>query len=423
MSLDKRYTSSKSASTLDLYSSWKVRNREHFNYYKDMVKRIGHIHEDICTVKNIALADNQARVGKTGSRKFIQEHDKNRKQEDLALLASLVNGTYKTSDYKNDIIYEPKKRIISKLPYYPDRIAHHALMNILKPIWVSRMVSFTYANIQGRGIHACKKAVEKVLRKTKDSNETIYYLKLDIRKFYPNISHDILKGILERKIKDRKVLDILFEIIDSFTYEAEDKYTKDVSGLPLGNYPSGYECNLYLTSLDRWIKEELKIKYVFRYADDILIFHSNKNYLHKVLIAIKIYVKEVLHLEVKPNYCVAPVDKRPIDFIGYNFTHRYTKVRKRIKLRFKKVISDYTKGRITTAKVLRIIPSYYGWLSAADCRRLLTVCLNMTIDYKNNKVYDMLSKLINKVEEDSRKTKVHTKTKRKIRRKRSAHNP
>ena len=178
-----------------------------------MVKRIGHIHEDICTVKNIALADNQARVGKTGSRKFIEEHDENRKQEDLFLLASLINGTYKTSDYKNDIIYEPKKRIISKLPYYPDRIAHHAIMNILKPIWVSRMVSFTYANIQGRGIHACKKAVEKTLRKTKDSNETQYYLKLDIRKFYPNISHDILKSIINHKIKDNNDVGLGFVFV------------------------------------------------------------------------------------------------------------------------------------------------------------------------------------------------------------------
>ena len=421
LSLDKRYTSSKSASTLVSYSSWKVCNREHFNY-KDMVKRIGHIHEDICTVKNIALADNQARVGKTGSRKFIEEHDENRKQEDLFLLASLINGTYKTSNYKNDIIYEPKKRIISKLPYYPDRIAHHAIMNILKPIWVSRMVSFTYANIQGRGIHACKKAVEKTLRKTKDSNETQYYLKLDIRKFYPNISHDILKSIINHKIKDKKVLDILYEIIDSFTYEGEDKYTKDVSGLPLGNYPSGYECNLYLTSLDRWIKEELKIKYVFRYADDILIFHPSKDYLHKVLICIKLYVKEVLHLEVKPNYCIAPVDKRPIDFIGYVFTHRYTKVRKRIKLRFKKVISEYTKGKISTIKVRRIIPSYYGWLSAGDCKRLLTACLNMTYGYKRNKIYNILSDLINKVEDNNQNNKVTIKHKRKVRRKRGIRN-
>lgn len=142
-------------------------------------------------------------------------------------------------------------------------------MNILKHIWVSRMTTFTYANIECKVIHACKKAVEKVLHKTKNSDETKYYLKLDIRKFYPNISHYILKNILERKIKDTKILSILFEIIDSFTYEGEDKYTKDVSGLPLGNYHSGYECNLYLTSLDRWIKEELKIRYVFRYAGDI----------------------------------------------------------------------------------------------------------------------------------------------------------
>lgn len=121
----------------------------------------------------------------------------------------------------------------------------------MKPIWINQMTNFTYANIKGRGIHACMKDISRILYKTKNTDATKYYLKLDIRKFYPNISHDILKDILKRKIKDNKMLNILFEIIDSFEYNGEDKYTKDVSGLPLGNYPSGYECNLYLTSLDR----------------------------------------------------------------------------------------------------------------------------------------------------------------------------
>ena len=141
-------------------------------------------------------------IGKNSSRKYIREHDKHRKQEDLVLLASFINGTYKTSKYNNYIIYEPKKRIISKLPYYPDRIAHHAIMNIMKPIWISQMTNFTYANIKGRGIHACMKDISRTLYKTKNTDATKYYLKLDIRKFYPNISHNVLKDILKRKIKD-----------------------------------------------------------------------------------------------------------------------------------------------------------------------------------------------------------------------------
>ena len=375
-----------------------------------MVKRIGYLHDKLCTEKNIALADKNARIGKNGSRKYIREHDKNRKQEDLVLLASFINGTYKTSKYDNYIIYEPKKRIISKLPYYPDRIAHHAIMNIMKPIWISQMTNFTYANIKGRGIHACMKDISRTLYKTKNTDATKYYLKLDIRKFYPNISHDILKNILKRKIKDNKMLNILFEIIDSFEYNGEDKYTKDVSGLPLGNYPGGYECNLYLTSLDRWIKEELKIKYVFRYADDILIFYNNKEYLHKVLIAIKFYVKEVLHIEIKPNYYIAPVDKRPIDYIGYVFTHTNVRVRKRIKNRLKKVINDYNKGNITKSKFIRIIPSYYGWLTHANCKHLLSTIIDLIKDDRNVKAKDIINKITHLKSKDDTKPKASIKT-------------
>lgn len=375
-----------------------------------MVKRIGYLHDKLCTEKNIALADKNARIGKSGSRKYIHEHDKHRKQEDLALLASFINGTYKTSKYDNYIIYEPKKRIISKLPYYPDRIAHHAIMNIMKPIWISQMTNFTYANIKGRGIHTCMKDISRTLYKTKNTDATKYYLKLDIRKFYPNISHNVLKDILKRKIKDIKMLNILFEIIDSFEYNGEDKYTKDISGLPLGNYPSDYECNLYLTSLDRWIKEELKIKYVIRYADDILIFYNNKEYLHKVLIAIKFYVKEVLHLEIKPNYYIAPVDKRPIDYIGYIFTHTNVRVRKRIKNRLKKVINDYNKGNITKAKFIRIIPSYYGWLTHADCKHLLNIIIDLIKDDKNIKVKAIINKITHIKDKNNDKHKRINKT-------------
>lgn len=178
----------------------------------------------------------------------------------------------------------------------------------------------------------------------------------------------------------------------------------------LGNYPSGYECNLYLTPLDRWIKEELKIKYVFRYADDILIFYNNKEYLHKVLIAIKFYIKEVLHLEIKPNYYIAPVDKRPIDYIGYVFTHTNVKVRKRIKNRLKKVINDYNKGNITKAKFIRIIPSYYGWLTHANCKHLLSTIIDLIKDDRNVKAKDIINKITHFKSKDNIKPKASIKT-------------
>ena len=123
-------------------------------------------------------------------------------------------------------------------------------------------IAHTYACRKNKGIHKAAQDIKKVLRK--DVVNTQYCLKLDIKKFYPSIDHEILKSIVRRKIKDTKVLKLLDEIIDS------------APGVPIGNYLSQYFANLYLAYFDHWIKECKKIKYYFRYADDIVIFSKNK---------------------------------------------------------------------------------------------------------------------------------------------------
>ena len=132
---------------------------------------------------------------------------------------------YQSTTYKYDtfIIREPKERLIFKLPYYPDRIVHHAIMNILEPIWRSVFITNTYSCIKKRGIH---KALYDIQSALKDKQNTVYCLKLDVRKFYPSIDHEILKQIVRKKIKDNKLLALLDGIIDS------------VEGVPIGNYLS-----------------------------------------------------------------------------------------------------------------------------------------------------------------------------------------
>lgn len=150
---------------------------------------------------------------------------------------------------------------------------------------------------------------------------------MDITKFYPSIDHNILKSIISRKIKDTKVLEILYEIIDSVN-GINGIYGK---GVPIGNYLSQYFANLYLTGFDHWCKEELKCRYYYRYADDIVILGESKAHLRNVLVAIKLYLKHVLKLGVKGNYQIFPVESRGIDFVGYVFRHDYIRVRKGIK--------------------------------------------------------------------------------------------
>ncbi|WP_234111753.1 RNA-directed DNA polymerase, partial [Chryseobacterium sp. R2A-55] len=178
-----------------------------------------------------------------------------------------------------------------------------------------------------------------------------YCLKLDIKKFYPNIDHDILKALLRKKFKDADLLWLLDEIIDS------------APGLPIGNYLSQYLANFYLTYFDHWIKEQLRIKYYFRYADDVVILHKDKEYLHEVLKLIKTYFNVNLKLEVKENWQVFPIAKRGIDFVGYVHYHTHVLLRKSIKKRFAKMLKC-RKNKQSTA-------SYKGWLKYCNSRNLM----------------------------------------------------
>jgi retron-type reverse transcriptase len=316
------------------------------------MKRIGNLYEQICSVENLQLADTIARKGKLKQPGVIN-HDKNRDNNLLVLHEMLKNKTYRTSAYTTFTIFEPKEREIFRLPYYPDRIVHHAVMNVLEPLFVSTFTADTYSCIKKRGIHAAANAVKISL---KELPGTQYCLKLDIKKFYPNVNHDVLKALLRKKIKDNDLLWLLDEIVDS------------ADGLPIGNYLSQYFANFYLTYFDHWIKENLKVKYYFRYADDIVVLSDNKPYLHQLLFDIKNYLQENLKLTVKHNYQIFPVDERGIDFVGYVFRHTHTLLRKSIKKSFARMLYKN--------KNLQSIASYKGWAIHCDSINLLKKLLN-----------------------------------------------
>lgn len=328
-----------------------------------MPKRIGGIHQRICTEENVELADKKARKNKR-NKYGIKKHDENHEIENYLLQMDLANLTYKTSDYSKFIIHEPKEREIYRLPYYPDRIAHHAIMNILESVWTKTFIKNTYSCIKGRGIHKLLKDLKSDL--TKYPEKTVYCLKLDIKKFYPSIDHEILKNIIRRKLKDKYALRLLDEIIDS------------APGVPIGNYLSQYFANLYLTYFDHWVKEELKCKFYYRYADDIVILSDNKDFLHNVLCAIKLYLSQELKLTVKPNYQVFPVESRGIDFVGYVFYHKYIKLRKSIKANLMNLVNKYDKGLMSQSKFERRISSYRGWLKWCNAKHLAQIIQDKT---------------------------------------------
>lgn len=311
------------------------------------MKRIGNLYNWIISIDNLILAENKSRKSKL-KQKGIVEFDKNKKGNLILLQNILKEYRYKTSNYHIFKIFENKERIIYKLPYYPDRIVHHAIMNILEPIFIKTFTINTYSCIKGRGIH---KGLRDLNLALKDIDNTQYCLKLDIKKFYPNIDHNILKLLLKRKFKDQKLLNLLYEIIDSS------------KGVPIGNYLSQFFANFYLSYFDHYLKEILKVKYYFRYCDDIVILHNNKQYLHILRCDIQDYLKDNLNLEIKNNYQVFPVSKRGIDFLGYKSYHTHILLRKSIKLRFIKMVK-YNKNK-------KSISSYNGWLSWCNSKNLL----------------------------------------------------
>lgn len=316
------------------------------------MKRIGNLYTHIISIQNLTEADSKAQIGKKKQYGVIS-HNKNKEANILRLHELLKNKEYQTSNYDVFKVYEPKEREVYRLPYFPDRITHHAIMNVLEPLFVATFTKDSYSCIKGRGIHAASFALRKAL---KNKNETTFCLKLDIKKFYPNIDHDVLKMLLRKKFKDKELLWLLDEIIDS------------APGLPIGNYLSQYLSNFYLSYFDHWVKEELRVKYYFRYADDIVILHNEKGYLHTLLKMFKQHLKERLKLLIKENHQVFPIEKRGIDFVGYVHFHSHTLLRKSIKKRFIKMLKQNPNSAS--------IASYKGWLKHCNSKNLLKKLLS-----------------------------------------------
>lgn len=310
---------------------------------------------------NIRKAHMNARKGKAHYREVqmvnAEEEFYLSKIQDM-----LSNKTFQNSKYTTFMKLDSKKeRKIFKLPYFPDRIIHHCIVQVLEPIWMKTLIADTYSSLKGRGIH---KGVKRIKAALKDRENTTYCLKMDVRKFYPSIDHAILKTVLQHKIKDPDVLWILNEIIDS------------TGGVPIGNYLSQHFGNLYLSGFDHWMKEEQGCRYYFRYCDDVVTLHNSKEHLADLRLKVSEYLETNLKLRLKDNWQVFPVDIRGIDFLGYRFYHTHTTLRKSTATRFKQTISKIRSSNSKTIGMINSIMSYNGWMKYADCHNLKTRYIN-----------------------------------------------
>lgn len=333
------------------------------------MKRIGNLYAQIISMENLRLADKKARRGKLQTH-GVKVFDLNKEANLIALHEALLTKTFHTSEYDVFTIYEPKERIIYRLPYYPDRIVHHAIMNVLEPIWVKTFTHNTFSCIKKRGIEGCARHVDKILRKYE--GKPLYCLKIDIRKYYPSIDHEVMKKLVRRKIKDADLLWLLDEIIDS------------APGLPIGNYLSQYLANLYLAYFMHWCNEVLRLD-CEEYADDIVFYATDKPTLHDAFRHIREKLENELHLQVKGNYQVFPIAQncydrhgRALDYVGYKFYRKQKLIRKSIKKNFCRAAAKMNK-RVPLPPLKeykQVLASWLGWAKHSNSTHLLQTIVN-----------------------------------------------
>lgn len=253
-----------------------------------MPKTIRNQYDKKLTYENLMKAHLESRKGKSLRREIILF---NLKQEEyiMWLYEQLKNGTYKHSGYTTFYVTEPKLRLIEK-SIYIDRIVHRWYVdNFMKEYFIKSFINTSYACIENRGMHKACLDVQNTMKHCKRIWNNYYIIKMDVSKYFQNIDKEILYKILKRKIKEEKLLWLTREILYSNGKE---------KGLPIGNYTSQCFANIYLNEADQYAKHELKLKYYFRYMDDILVIVKNKREAIQKLELIRNFLKEELKLEL-----------------------------------------------------------------------------------------------------------------------------
>ncbi|MDR2098433.1 MAG: reverse transcriptase/maturase family protein [Rickettsiales bacterium] len=317
-----------------------------------MVRRIGNLWETLISPENFALAYERA-IKHKKSKRAVKKFELNRAENLEAVRQLVASKKFRTARYHEKQIYEPKPRLIYILPFNPDRIVQHALMNVLIPIWEKRFIEESYACRTGRGMHSGSRKTMEFVRRNK------YCLKCDISKFYPSINHDVLMGMIARKVKDPDVMWLVENIVRSFP---------GGKNAPIGNFCSQWFGNLYLNELDHFVKSELKIRDYVRYCDDFCLYHDDKRVLASAAARLRDYLSSSLKLTF--SKCDLFPVRHGVDFLGYRHFDNYILLRKstakRVMRRLDRLPEMFARGRITFSHYQSSVGSTKGWLQWAN---------------------------------------------------------
>jgi len=314
------------------------------------MKRYTGLYERVYDFANLENAYRKARRCKR-YRNEVLKYSANLEENLINLQNHLIWHSYKQGEYRTFYVYEPKLRLISALPF-ADRVAQHAVNNIIEPLIDRRFYYHSYACRKDKGMHKASETLTAWIYNLTFEGKPLYAIKGDIHHYFQSISHERLKAAVCRIIKDRELLSLLYQIIDG-------------GGIPVGNLTSQLFANLYLDALDKFVKETLRAKHYIRYMDDFVILSPDKAFLHDAIRQIEDFLIRELGLKLNPKTTILNA-KNGIDFCGYRHWADHKKVRKTSVQRMRRTIKAYRDGKISEESFNKSIQSWLGHIQHAD---------------------------------------------------------
>jgi len=321
-------------------------------------------YNDIISLENLLEAWKEFIRGKK-NKKDVQEFSMCLMDNIFSLNSDLANHTYKHGGYQAFKINDPKPRDIHKATVR-DRLLHHAIYRILYPFFDKTFITDSYSCRNEKGTHkAINKFRSYFYKVSRNNTKACWVLKCDIRKFFANIDHNILVGILREYISDENIMKLLENVISSFS----TKKDKEI-GLPLGNLTSQLFVNIYMNKFDQFMKHVLAAKYYIRYADDFVILSDDKKCLEKQIVGINRFLEDKLKLKLHPDKVFIKTFSSGVDFLGMvNFPdHRIlrTKTKRRMMKKISLKHKLYWEEIISEESFNQSLQSYLGMLGHCE---------------------------------------------------------
>ena len=346
----------------------------------DMAKTVNGIFEKIITFDALYAAYIRARKGKRRSRACLL-FEKDLEGELIQIQNQLIWSEYRTGPYRSFYVNEPKHRKITALSHFRDRVVQQAIHAEIEPIYERRFIATSFACRPDKGTHAGANKAQKMLQDCLREHGKIYALKADISRYFASIDHAILKRLLRKKIGDKRVLQLLDEIIDSYSEDGTPG-----KGLPIGNLTSQLFANIYLDHFDQWIKCHRQERWYVRYMDDWVVIHPCKQHLGALRIDAERFLQDELHLSTNHKTQIFPVahsEGRGLDFLGYHLWPDRRRLRKASLKRFKRRVRtlqrQYAEGRIEMADIHQQLHSWVAHARHGDATPAVEAVLSNTI--------------------------------------------